>query len=177
MTRFKTKILQKVVTASAALFLLCAYGCSQNGGLDDLRSERAKLRAYDGAPPVIPHEVSSGKYSRCLYCHKEGRVFDSQAAPAAPHPEMKNCRQCHVPRLSDDLFTENSFEPYRITTRLPGNNPAGPPKIPHRLQYREKCEVCHLGETAPEALKPRHGERGNCVQCHVHMEDVRLEIR
>lgn len=153
--------------AGVWLAIAAACGGAETDELDSLRESRALLRAYDGAPPVVPHEIESTLYKRCLYCHKEGKILGDQVATATPHPEMKNCRQCHVPLQTDDLFVKNSFQPYRITTRLVGQNPAGPPKIPHRLQYREKCEACHLGESAPEAIKPRHGERTNCVQCHV----------
>ena len=165
----KRRYLILALLAGACFF--AASGCDKaREGLEELREVRASLRAYDGAPPVIPHEVATNLYRRCLYCHKTGKNLGDDTAKATPHPEMKNCLQCHVEQITDDLFMKNDFEPFRIRGSLPGKNPAGPPRITHRLQLRENCEACHLSESAPEAIKPRHGARPHCVQCHVHVE-------
>ena len=60
-------------------------------------------RAYHGAPPSIPHtmldERSMGGNS-CLKCHENGGFAEkfNAYAPVTPHPEMINCKQCHVPQ-------------------------------------------------------------------------------
>ena len=158
----------------SVVFLFSTFSCggaeTRTEALEELRSVRARLRVYDGAPPVIPHPLKDSTYSRCLYCHEHGRELAGMTAPVTPHPEMTNCRQCHVEVKTDDLFSENDFEPYRITGRLPGKNPTGPPRMVHRLQMRERCEVCHMTDQAAAVLQPRHGERGDCLQCHVHVE-------
>lgn len=162
--------------ASALLLFLMGLACSKAGAgpedIESLREFRSQARAYDGAPPVIPHEVTSDVFRRCLYCHETGRTIGEMNAPKTPHPELKNCLQCHVEPMGDDTFVANDFIPYRITGSLPGNNPAGPPRINHRLQLRENCAACHLGERAAPAIRPRHGNRPNCTQCHVHTEVV-----
>ena len=59
-------------------------------------------RAYHGAPPSIPHPVnehqSLGGANDCLKCHENGGFVEKYNAytPVTPHPELVNCRQCHV---------------------------------------------------------------------------------
>ncbi|NJD67130.1 MAG: hypothetical protein C3F12_14225 [Candidatus Methylomirabilota bacterium] len=49
-------------------------------------------RAYEGAPPLIPHDVEARK-GVCLACHEFGVV----GAPIVPHPTRNHfCLQCHV---------------------------------------------------------------------------------
>ena len=58
-------------------------------------------RAYHGAPPTIPHPVADERsmgQNTCLKCHNNGGYvakWDAYA-PVVPHPDMVNCRQCHV---------------------------------------------------------------------------------
>jgi len=55
--------------------------------------QSAKLpRAYQGAPPLIPHDVEARK-GACLTCHESGLAD----APIVPHPTRSfSCLQCHV---------------------------------------------------------------------------------
>ena len=70
---------------------------------------RADRRAYDGAPPTIPHEDFG---IECGDCHNdEGiEVPDVGYAPAMPHQEtagmsaISRCRQCHVFSQTDEIF-------------------------------------------------------------------------
>jgi nitrate reductase cytochrome c-type subunit len=49
-------------------------------------------RAYEGAPPLIPHDAESRK-AACLDCHGNGFI----GAPIVPHPTRNHvCLQCHV---------------------------------------------------------------------------------
>jgi nitrate reductase cytochrome c-type subunit len=49
-------------------------------------------RAYQGAPPLIPHDVEVRK-GACLTCHEAGLAD----APIVPHPTRSySCLQCHV---------------------------------------------------------------------------------
>ncbi|MBZ0170438.1 periplasmic nitrate reductase, small subunit (napB); diheme cytochrome C [Candidatus Methylomirabilis lanthanidiphila] len=49
-------------------------------------------RAYEGAPPLIPHDAEARK-GMCLACHEFGIV----GAPITPHPTRNDfCIQCHV---------------------------------------------------------------------------------
>jgi nitrate reductase cytochrome c-type subunit len=130
-------------------------------------------RAYHGAPPSIPHEIKTSmeeKTGSCLYCHENGGFTPhfSAFAPITPHPEMKSCRQCHVPQLTNSLFKNTDWPKTRPDTskgriHLKG----GPPTIPHSLQMRENCLSCHSGPSAVKAIKVSHPERASCRQCHV----------
>ena len=130
-------------------------------------------RAFNGAPPSIPHpvkeELSMGE-NTCLQCHQNGGFTEkfNAYAPVAPHPEMINCRQCHVAQNSQTIFKDSNFK--KSAVPLVGINNAlqgSPPVIPHQIQMRENCLACHAGPSAPKEIRVTHPERINCMQCHV----------
>lgn len=130
-------------------------------------------RAYHGAPPSIPHEVKSERSmgaNNCLQCHQNGGFVTkfNAYAPVTPHPEMINCRQCHVAENTKSLFKETVF--HKVLAPKVGINNAldrSPPVIPHQIQMRENCLSCHAGPSAPKEIRVTHPERINCRQCHV----------
>jgi nitrate reductase (cytochrome), electron transfer subunit len=135
--------------------------------------ERAKGRAYDGAPPTIPHDAAIGS---CVSCHDhDGAVIDGVGiAPAAPHGDdaalgsLRRCRQCHVPQQTPTQFVSSRFTgvpqgPWKGRRATPG----APPTIPHTLQLREQCSSCHVGPAARAEIRTSHPERARCRQCHV----------
>jgi cytochrome c-type protein NapB len=155
------------------------------------------LRAYPGAPPRIPHELSPDEYRTraCKTCHERGGYSGRFAAyvPLTPHPEMGMCLQCHV---GDDGVTGGSLpssdpnsrcpschgsggapRAYASTTldwrttawpKLPRRTPdQSPPPIPHDLQFRGNCLPCHAGPAAVAEIRTTHPEWANCRQCHV----------
>jgi cytochrome c-type protein NapB len=141
-------------------------------------------RAYHGAPPSIPHPVASGERSMggndCLQCHQNGGFVDKFKAyvPVTPHPEMVNCRQCHVVQNTKTFFKGTNF--YKAEAPLVGkgvNNalPGSPPTIPHQLQMRENCLSCHGGSSAPREIRVSHPERVNCRQCHMPQNNTPIE--
>lgn len=76
---------------------------------------RAARRAYDGAPPVIPHEDFG---LECAGCHDaEGGMELEEGAVAPPNPHLETrglsdqarCRQCHGFKTTDEVFRENAF--------------------------------------------------------------------
>ena len=86
----------------AAVLLLGLWPLS-SGILAQERSEseigKTIPRAYDGAPPLIPHDAEARK-GICLACHGTGEG----GAPLAPHPTRTHfCLQCHV---GQDLTVE-----------------------------------------------------------------------
>lgn len=139
--------------------------------------EYYSIRAYPGAPPIIPHALLSEKgigAQSCLQCHENGGYVDQfkAYAPVTPHPEMLNCRQCHVAAKTDELFvstnwTKMEHPDVEDNTALEGS----PPVIPHALQMRENCLACHAGPAAPKEIKVTHALRINCRQCHVPVQD------
>ena len=80
------------------------------GAFKSSAAVRAERRAYDGAPPTIPHDDFR---AQCSNCHTErGRsVSEVGFAPASPHVDTRyagattRCRQCHVPIDSSTEFT------------------------------------------------------------------------
>lgn len=134
---------------------------------------RARRRAYEGAPPVIPHRPFGAS---CISCHTaEGIAVSGEGfAPPSPHGKtqgmgkMSRCQQCHVFVNTQELFTENNFSGLRQDLRH-GNrlNPFAPPVIPHALFMREDCLACHSGLAAREEIRTSHSERQRCLQCHL----------
>lgn len=131
-----------------------------------------ELRQYPGSPPRIPHKIFpsfSDEAEECLACHGRGGygVELDAYAPVTPHPEKELCYQCHVPKLTDELFVETnwlSIPPPRLGMSQLGGSP---PPIPHSLQSRDDCIACHAGPAAVAEIRVDHATRGNCRQCHV----------
>lgn len=145
-------------------------------GLDTYYS----TRAFTGAPPVIPHAVLSesgigGK--NCLQCHQNGGFVQqfNAYAPVTPHPELMNCKQCHVPVKSNTLFRPSAFEPSLEPARGIRAMEGSPPVIPHAIQMRENCLACHAGPAAPKEIRVSHPLRINCRQCHALKQEVSIE--
>jgi len=144
--------------------------------VDDVHQRELKSyyanRAFPGAPPSIPHpvgdELNMGANS-CLQCHQNGGFVSKYKAyaPVSPHPQMVNCRQCHVVQNTLSVFKKNNF--YKASAPNTGVNNAlfgSPPIIPHQIQMRENCLSCHAGPGAPKEIRVSHPERSNCRQCH-----------
>lgn len=136
-------------------------------------SDYYKNRAFHGAPPSIPHPVTNERSmgeNTCLKCHQNGGFVEKfkAYAPVAPHPEMINCRQCHVPQHTEQLFKGTDF--YKAEAPKVGVNnvlEGSPPVIPHQIQMHENCLSCHAGPGVPKEIRVTHPERINCRQCHV----------
>ncbi|MBB6461933.1 cytochrome c3 family protein [Flammeovirga kamogawensis] len=143
---------------------------------DPLHAEHKKeyyqRRAYEGAPPQIPHPLLSKKGigdKSCLQCHENGGYVASfkAYAPATPHPELISCRQCHVPITTKKLFKKTNWkrsQPTHVDNRALVTSP---PTIPHGLQNRTDCLSCHAGSGGLVDIRATHTERANCMQCHV----------
>jgi nitrate reductase cytochrome c-type subunit len=174
-----------IATAAAATVIAVAFGAvgcgggdtvpvpDQEGAFKSTALVRADRRAYDGAPPTIPHE-SFG--IDCSACHNvEGMPVSGVGfAPASPHDDTEQvggtvrCRQCHVFVTDDESFVDSEYEPLRQDLRAGGRATAGaPPTIPHRILMRENCVACHDGPGAREEIRTTHPERTRCRQCHV----------
>ena len=76
-----------------ASWLLAALVLSFGASAQSAEPHSKRLpRAYQGAPPLIPHDAEVRK-GLCLTCHETG-VAD---APIVPHPTRNHaCLQCHV---------------------------------------------------------------------------------
>lgn len=141
----------------------------QRGGRGRNQALFQSRRAYDGAPPRIPHPVTDSLPGmNCVSCHSQGGWVEKfQAfAPMTPHPEFTQCRQCHVPERTSGLFSVSHFQRTAAEASRPAYEGA-PPPMPHGLQMRENCSTCHVGPGAVKEIRTPHPERINCMQCHV----------
>lgn len=134
-------------------------------------ADRMQTRAFDGAPPVVPHPVSQQSYANCLACHAEGMQLGERVATKISHAHFASCTQCHVESSASLPF---SAEPLRIHNEFagrmrtgPGSRamPGAPPAIPHTTHLRTDCMSCH-GLVARPGLRTTHPWLQNCVQCH-----------
>ena len=132
--------------------------------------QRATLRAYEGAPPVIPHAIADLNIQSCRACHAQGLHAGDKVAKMVSHTYLTNCTQCHVeaagPLLGTDAAPPNSFHGFRSSGYGGTRAWAGaPPVMPHTTFMRTNCISCH-GEHGYDGWRPDHLSRTNCVQCH-----------
>ena len=158
------------------------------------------LRAYPGAPPRIPHELTPGEFQTgaCKTCHERGGYSPRFAAyvPLTPHPDTGPCLQCHVgtdelmalPLVSPDANRRchqchaAGGEPRAARETLldwpatawpqlaPKAAEPAPPSIPHDLQLRGNCLACHAGPAAVAEIRISHPVWTDCRQCHVEAD-------
>lgn len=142
---------------------------------------RAVRRAYDGAPPTIPHPVGQGGAAECLACHDEGLRIREVTARAIPHDAYTNCTQCHVVESgpapgkveqADPRAVDNAFVGLSSPTEGPRWSLA-PPQIPHSTRMRDNCLSCH-GPLGANALRSTHPSRESCTQCHTSSAEIDL---
>lgn len=143
--------------------------------------ERATSRAFEGAPPTIPHPVGQGSAKECMVCHQSrGAQIGPSSAPPIPHEAYTVCTQCHVPQsaalpeqdpqsyselaASDFVGHREAPYPYRAWT-------GAPPQQPHQTFMREACSSCH-GANGQPGLQTSHPERHSCQQCHAPSAQV-----
>ncbi|BDS14763.1 nitrate reductase cytochrome c-type subunit [Aureispira anguillae] len=138
-----------------------------------------KNRAYNGAPPTIPHPVANEMSiggNTCLQCHQKGGFVNkyNAFAPVTPHPEKINCVQCHAAVKTNESFRASNWETIKNAAPILGQQAmeGSPPVIPHELtNFRDKnCLSCHAGPSAPKEIRVSHPERLNCVQCHAQQQ-------
>lgn len=142
---------------------------------------RAARRAYDGAPPTIPHAVGQGGAPECLACHDQGLRIREATAPMMPHRELSSCTQCHVVEGSPVPGQPASADPREVPNTFAGlASPNGgpvwsmaPPQIPHPTAMREQCLSCH-GPLGASALRSTHPSRESCTQCHTSSAAIEL---
>lgn len=165
------------IAALLALVVLESAGCRR--GVEPpvtvtATTTRASRRAFDGAPPVIPHKPLG---AACVTCHTpQGKLVPGMTfAPANPHSTddshagaTQNCRQCHLFQRVTDQFAENDFVglPQQIA-KLERAHPLAPPMTPHSELMRENCLACHSGPAARPEIRCAHADRANCKQCHL----------
>lgn len=151
---------------------------AEDGSVETALSERAARRAYDGAPPVIPHPVRPRSAAECLACHADGFVLGNRRASAVPHTQFSSCTQCHVSASAPFALiaansaaeTPSAWVGLAAPTAGEVAYQGAPPAVPHPTRMRERCEACH-GPGGRAALQTPHPERLSCLQCHPTVGD------
>ena len=162
---------------------------SPGGGLSDLKStidplqvieiseeqkqatlaRREQARAFNGAPPTVPHAMDQFSTAACIACHTQGAVTTSLRVPQMSHAAFSSCTQCHVQQHSEftvsEDFRQNSFEGLAAPEGGPRAFALAPPMIPHTTWMRENCQSCH-GPTGSYGIRSTHPWRQSCQQCH-----------
>ena len=57
---------------------------------------REQNRAFNGAPPTVPHPIDQMSTQTCMACHGEGMKTESLRISKMSHQFLENCTQCHV---------------------------------------------------------------------------------
>ncbi len=98
-------------------------------------------------PPVVPHDLEGR--DDCLMCHSG--AMDGMPAVPENHAGRGNatCLSCHGPDAAMQTLT--------------------PPSIPHELEGRSECSMCHTSgmEGIPQAPADHEGRPNDaCAMCH-----------
>jgi cytochrome c-type protein NapB len=166
-----TNVVTTLVEPTNDLFATIVNSDELRAQLENARGER---RAFDGAPPVVPHPIDQASSFNCLSCHGEGKVVKGKVASKISHGVYGNCTQCHVPaggfalmgntvlleKLSENNFAGNN-NPVKGTRAFIGS----PPTIPHPTLMRSDCMSCHR-PNGTAGIRTTHPYRQSCVQCH-----------
>lgn len=132
---------------------------------------RASRRAYNGAPPIIPHPVENTNDAACYACHSQGVKLAGLKASVMSHQFLGNCVQCHAPGAPPpfqdwDAAVASSFVGLPAPTEGKRAYSGAPPTIPHSQWMRENCNACHGGPYGWAGMESTHPWRTNCTQCH-----------
>jgi cytochrome c-type protein NapB len=135
-------------------------------------AKRKSRRAFDGAPPTIPHRITQIGPPDCVACHESGAKIGDLVAPRMSHQSYTSCTQCHAvmvdPRPASETpkAPETTFEGISSWGKGTRAWPGAPPTIPHPTLMRSECTSCHGVFGAP-GIKSPHPYRQSCTQCHV----------
>ncbi|MBS0657054.1 MAG: diheme cytochrome c precursor [Verrucomicrobia bacterium] len=136
-------------------------------------AERTRRRAFDGAPPTIPHPILQDTSAACLACHGPGLRIKDRIASKISHPPYANCTQCHAPTAGPWPTQDARLLPPPVGNDFVGATPTAgtratpgaPPTVPHGIALRSDCLSCH-GPAGLYGLRTSHPERQSCLQCH-----------
>ena len=136
---------------------------------------RQRNRAFNGAPPTIPHTIEQMSSVSCMACHREGIQTATLRAAKMSHKYYANCTQCHVESSAKDVssvgFPQSEFEGLKAPEAGPRAFAGAPPQIPHSTWMRESCLSCH-GFTSERGIRTTHPWQQNCTQCHAASSEL-----
>jgi mono/diheme cytochrome c family protein len=107
------------------------------------------------APPGIPHNLVGRE--DCLMCHKMGIAFASRIPENHTGLPADLCQTCHLAAPTAPLPEE------------PREAGMMPSQVPHPIEGREDCRLCHETGTGGASQYPAdHVDRANevCLVCH-----------
>jgi cytochrome c-type protein NapB len=142
-----------------------------------LFNRRAARRAYNGAPPTVPHPIDQHQSTSCLACHGQPTRIGAVDVPQMSHAAYSQCIQCHAP--ANGPGSALTRPPAALATPVLDNQFAGlvppnsgtraydgaPPTIPHTTAMRQNCLSCH-GPGGSSVIKTSHPHQQSCLQCH-----------
>ena len=131
------------------------YDPAEQVDLGRLLDKRRSLRAYDGAPPVIPHSVAALGRTNCNACHL-ARLAGQRRAHRAASLTSSMGRMPPMPRRATRDSASSGpprWRPYGGPTRARGSLCSRRPRSPI---------TCRIGRTAPSATSGRK-RRLRCV--------------
>lgn len=144
--------------------------------IDEVEKERSKLqrasrRAFNGAPPIVPHSIENSNDAACYLCHSSGMRMAERKASVMSHQFLANCVQCHAPPAPAPFqginsLVESSFVGLPAPRAGERAYSGAPPTIPHSQWMRENCLACHGGPNGWAGMESTHPWRTNCTQCH-----------
>lgn len=125
-----------------------------------------------GQPNPVPHPITPD--TNCMTCHGVNGVIPAPDSHASF--DVATCTQCHQgPQSAGAAPTDatpapqTGGSPEASPTAQPSEEPAGgsPPAIPHTLEGRDGCVLCH-GENGVKPFPADHTGRTNdvCQMCH-----------
>lgn len=145
-------------------------------------AKRQENRAFNGAPPTVPHPIDQMSAQACLACHGEGWQASGMRASRMSHPFLAECTQCHVESKPShqmaSLFRQSNFVGLPAPTKGSRAYPGAPPQIPHTTWMRSDCQSCH-GPSGPLGLRTTHPWRQECQQCHLPTstsEQIKMDV-
>ena len=161
----------QAISTPADLFVVARSGESSADRSAAL-ARRAERRAFDGAPPTIPHAVEQLGTPACLACHDRGVKVAELVAPRMSHARHDSCLQCHVvahdprPGTTTTHTPATTFVAAAVPRAIERAWQGAPPMIPHSILMRERCDSCH-GPRGVLGLRSPHPWQQACTQSHV----------
>ena len=113
--------------------------------------------------PTIPHELAG--LEGCIQCHGTGTSF--------PYPSnhigvtQDQCTACHQVVVAPQ--SDQAAQPPETGAPAATGGNLIAPLIPHELEQRQNCLLCHAPNAGAFAVPANHVGRGNdtCQVCHV----------
>ena len=88
---------------------------------------RADRRAFDGAPPTIPHAINYRDVLSCTACHSQdaNTIVAGERVPAMSHHYMSSCTQCHAPSEGIKTVIHSGTTGLVVKNKFVGNKSVG----------------------------------------------------